>query len=90
MRIVGQAIGAALFGAVINVAIAILDPRLASLAERLMDPGIRGTFHGDDLMHLASTLALALRNVYIVGAVVGVVMVLLGRRFPAIPPADDG
>jgi EmrB/QacA subfamily drug resistance transporter len=90
MRIVGQAIGAALFGAVINVAIAILDPRLASLAERLMDPGIRGTFHGDDLTHLASTLALALRNVYIVGAVVGVVMVLLGRRFPALPPADDG
>jgi MFS family permease len=90
MRIVGQAIGAAVFGAVINIAIAILDPRLASLAERLMDPGIRGTFHGEDLSHLTSMLALALRNVYIVGAVVGVAMLLLGRRFPAIPPADDG
>jgi MFS family permease len=90
MRIVGQAVGAALFGAVINIAIAILDPRLASLAERLMDPGVRDTFHGGDLAHLTSTLALALRNVYIIGALIGVAMLLLGRRFPALPPSDDG
>jgi hypothetical protein len=87
---VGQAVGAALFGAVINIAIAILDPRLASLAERLMDPGVRDTFHGGDLAHLTSTLALALRNVYIIGALIGVAMLLLGRRFPALPPSDDG
>jgi EmrB/QacA subfamily drug resistance transporter len=90
MRIVGQAIGAAIFGAAINIGIAILDPRLADMAERLMDPGIRSTFHGEELTHLTSTLALALRNVYIIGALIGVIMVLLGRRFPAFPPSDDG
>jgi EmrB/QacA subfamily drug resistance transporter len=89
MRIVGQSLGAAIFGAVINVGIAMYDPRLASVAEHLMDPNIRGAFHGEDLSHLTSTLALALRNVYVIGAIIGIALVLLGRRFPAVPPTDD-
>lgn len=90
MRIVGQALGAALFGAIINVGIAILDPRLASIAENLMDPNLRAGFHDQELAHLTSTLGQALRNVYIAAALIGLVMLLLGRRFPARPPIDDG
>src|SRR6202012_1451254 len=89
MRIVGQSVGAAIFGAVINIGIALSDPHLASLAERLMDPGVRGTFHGDDLIRFSSTLGMALRNVYIIGALIGIAMLILGRRFPARPPTDD-
>jgi EmrB/QacA subfamily drug resistance transporter len=89
MRIVGQSVGAAIFGAVINIGIASYDPHLASLAERLMDPGIRGTFHGGDLAHLSATLGLALRNVYVIAALIGVAMLILGLRFPARPPTDD-
>jgi hypothetical protein len=90
MRIVGQSVGAALFGAIINVGIAILDPRLASVAENLMDPNVRARFHDQELAYLTSTLGLALRNVYIAGALIGLAMLLLGRRFPALPPIDDG
>jgi hypothetical protein len=90
MRVVGQSVGAAVFGAVINVGIAIYDPQLAHVAERLMDPAVRGTFGAEDLAHLTSTLSLALRNVYILSAVIGVAMLLLGRKLPAVPATDDG
>jgi EmrB/QacA subfamily drug resistance transporter len=90
MRIVGQSIAAAVFGAVINVGIAIYDPQLAHVAERLMDPAIRGTFGAEELVHLTSTLSLALRNVYILSAVIGIAMLLIGRKLPAIPATDDG
>ena len=90
MRIVGQSVGAAVFGAVINVGIAIYDPQLAHVAERLMDPAIRTGFAGDELVHLTSTLALALRNVYILSAVIGAAMLLIGRKLPAVPATDDG
>lgn len=90
MRIVGQSVGAAVFGAVINVGIAIYDPQLAHVAERLMDPAVRGTFGAEDLAHLTATLALALRNVYILSAVIGVAMLLIGRKLPAVPATDDG
>lgn len=89
MRIVGQSVGAAIFGAVVNIGIAMYDPHLASVAERLMDPAVRSTFHGDDLTKLTSALALALRNVYIIGASIGLAMLVLGRRFPGRPPTDD-
>jgi EmrB/QacA subfamily drug resistance transporter len=89
MRIVGQSVGAAIYGAVINIGIAILDPRFATVTDRLMDPNMRGAFQGDDLAHLTSTLALAIRNVFIISALVGVAMLLLGRQFPAHPPIDD-
>jgi len=57
MRIVGQASGAALFGALVNAGVA----------------------HASETGALAS----ALRNVHIVGAVIGLVVLYLGTRLPA-------
>ena len=57
MRIVGQATGAALFGALVNA----------------------GVGHAPE----ATALGSALRNVHIVGAVVGLVVLYLGARLPA-------
>jgi len=57
MRIVGQATGAALFGALVNAGVA----------------------HASQ----ATALASALRNVHIVGAVIGLVVLYLGTRLPA-------
>jgi EmrB/QacA subfamily drug resistance transporter len=89
MRTVGQAVGAALFGAVINFGISYYDPQLGSVAERLMDPTIRIGFHDQELLRLTSTLSLALRNVYVISALVGVALVLFGWRFPSTPASDD-
>ena len=58
MRIVGQATGAALFGALVNAGVAQ---------------------HGPE----PSALAWALRNVHIVGAVIGLVVFYLATRLPA-------
>ena len=41
MRIVGQATGAALFGALVNVGIAHYAPQRRRIADRLMEPGLR-------------------------------------------------
>jgi MFS family permease len=58
MRIVGQATGAALFGALVNAVVTQHTPEPAALAS-------------------------ALRNVHIVGAVIGLVVLYLGTRLPA-------
>jgi MFS family permease len=89
MRIVGQSVGAAVFGAVVNVGIAIYDPQLADVVQRLMDPAVRSSFAADQLAHLTSTLSLALRNVYILSAIIGAAMLLIGRKLPAVPATDD-
>jgi hypothetical protein len=34
-------------------------------------------------------LGMALRNVYVIGLLVGIAMLILGLRFPARPPTDD-
>src|SRR5438552_4454758 len=57
MRIVGQATGAALFGALVNAGVAPHAPE-------------------------ATALASALRNVHIVGAVIGLIVLYLGTRLP--------
>jgi MFS family permease len=57
MRIVGQATGAALFGALVNAGVA----------------------HASD----ATALGSALRNVHIVGALIGLVVLYFGTRLPA-------
>ena len=66
------------------------DPQLADVVERLMDPAVRSSFAADQLAHLTSTLSLALRNVYILSAILGAAMVLIGRKLPAVPATDDG
>jgi EmrB/QacA subfamily drug resistance transporter len=88
MRIVGQSIGAAFFGAVVNIGIAAYDPQLSHVTDGLMNPAIRNSLGIDQLVHLTSTLGSALRNVYILTAVVGVIMLLLGRKLPAETVSD--
>jgi EmrB/QacA subfamily drug resistance transporter len=88
-RTVGQAVGAALFGAVINIGIVFLDPRLASAADRMLDPKIRSDFSAQDLLTLTTALGDSLRNVYILSALIGIAVLLLGRQLPAHPPRDE-
>jgi EmrB/QacA subfamily drug resistance transporter len=85
MRIVGQSIGAALFGAVVNAAIHSAHPEIQQLAEKLMDPASRKALDQNELIGLASTLGTALRYVYIISAAIGCTMLLLARKIPANP-----
>jgi EmrB/QacA subfamily drug resistance transporter len=83
MRIVGQSTGAALFGALVNAGIAHYAPDAGEVAARLMEPALRHGLEPVELAPLAAALAAALRNVHVVGALVGLVALFLGSRLPA-------
>jgi EmrB/QacA subfamily drug resistance transporter len=83
MRIVGQSTGAALFGALLNAGLARYAPEAPRVADQLMEPGLRQALGADQIASLVTAMALSLRNVYVVAAIGGLVVVFLGWRFPA-------
>ncbi|HEY6981473.1 MDR family MFS transporter [Reyranella sp.] len=83
MRIVGQSTGAALFGALVNIGLLHFAPRAGEVAARLMQPALRQHLAPAEIATLTSAMAAAVRNVYVVGAVVGLVVLVLGARLPA-------
>jgi hypothetical protein len=83
MRIVGQSIGAAFFRAVVNLGLAAYGGHLAHVTDGLMNPTIRASLPRHQLDLLTLTLAFAIRNIYIIGAIVGIIMLALGRRLAA-------
>jgi MFS family permease len=83
MRIVGQSTGAALFGALLNAGLARYAPDAPRVADQLMEPGLRQALGADQIASLVTAMALSLRNVYVVAAIGGLVVVFLGWRFPA-------
>lgn len=90
MRIVGQSTGAALFGALVNIGLLHYAPQAGEVAAQLMQPALRQTLAAGDVALLTRAMAAALRNVYIVGAVVGLVVLVLGASLPpALGPTTE-
>jgi hypothetical protein len=83
MRIVGQSTGAALFGALVNIGLLHYAPQAGEVAARLMEPALRQNLAAGEVALLTQAMAAALRNVYVVGAVVGLVVLALGASLPA-------
>jgi EmrB/QacA subfamily drug resistance transporter len=83
MRIVGQATGAALFGALVNAGIAHFAPHAERVADRLMDPTLRLALGPAEMATLTEAMAAALRNVYVAAALGGLIVLFLGFRLPA-------
>jgi len=83
MRIVGQATGAALYGALVNAGIAHYAPHAERVADRLMDPGLRQALGPAEMAALTEAMAAALRNVYLAATLGGLIVLFLGFRFPA-------
>ena len=83
MRIVGQSTGAALFGALVNAGIARYTPEAGEAAARLMEPALRQHMAAADIAPLTTAMAVTLRNVHIAGALLGLVVLVIGLRFPA-------
>jgi len=84
MRIVGQSTGAALYGALVNAGIAYYAPHAERVADRLMEPTLRQALGPAEIATLTEAMASALRNVHIVAALVGLVVLFLGSRLPAL------
>ena len=83
MRIVGQSVGAALFGALVNFGL-MRHAAHADAAERLMSPLLRQGLGAGEIATLTDAMASALRNVHVVGALLGLAVVVLATRLPRL------
>ena len=65
LRFVGQAVGAAGCGAVLNATMIGLDPSAPRAVDKLMDAASRAAMPADQLTHLTGVMAASLHNAYL-------------------------
>lgn len=82
MRIVGQAMGAASFGAILNLGLHRYAPEAASAVNRLMTPALRQSFSAAEIGRLTAVVAAALHEVYLAVGVLSLVAVGLALCLP--------
>jgi len=83
MRIVGQSVGAAVFGAVLNFGLYQHAPEAGDLVNRLLDPGLRHSLGQVELAHLGSAIASSLHPVYVISGLAAIVTFALACALPA-------
>jgi MFS family permease len=83
LRFVGQSLGAAAFGAVLNLTIQHQAPQVAHMVDSLLDPVQRGNLAAAELVRLTGVIALALHNTYVLAAMLSVVALVLALMLPA-------
>ena len=92
-RTIGQTIGAAIGGAMLNFGLTRQVPGASDALERLLDPGRRDELGANMVARLGSAIANALHEVYIVSGVLAVatlvIVLLLPARLSYSPQAPD-
>jgi EmrB/QacA subfamily drug resistance transporter len=83
MRIVGQSVGAALFGAVLNFGLVRYAPETGDLVNRLLDPALHHSLGSAELARLGQAIASSLHLVFIISALASVVTLTLACALPA-------
>lgn len=83
MRFIGQCLGAASFGAVLNLTLLHRAPELAGLADHLLDPARRSALAPEVLQRLTDTIAAGLHNDYLLACVLAALTLLLSSLMPA-------
>jgi hypothetical protein len=83
LRFVGQSLGAAAFGAVLNLTILRESPEAVHMVDRLLDPAQRDGLATDELGRLVDVIALALHNTYLLAGVLSVVALGFALMLPA-------
>jgi EmrB/QacA subfamily drug resistance transporter len=90
MRFVGQAIGAAAFGAVLNLTLLHDAPETVGMIDRLLEPGLREGLPTADLARLTDVVALGLHNTYVLAGVLSVLALVFASLLPArLSPAGQ-
>ena len=92
-RTIGQTIGAAIGGAMLNFGLTRQVPGASDALERLLDPGRRDELGANMVARLGSAIAGALHEVYIVSGLLAVatlvIVLLLPARLSYAPQASD-
>jgi MFS family permease len=83
MRIVGQSVGAAVFGAILNIGIYSQLPDAGDAVNRLMSPVARQSLGANEIARLTEAVGASLHVVYIIAGLVAVVSLILALALPA-------
>ncbi len=83
MRIVGQSVGAAAFGAILNLGIYRRLPEAGDAINRLMAPAARQTLDATKIARLAEAVGGSLHVVYMIAAIIAVISLILALALPA-------
>jgi EmrB/QacA subfamily drug resistance transporter len=83
MRMVGSSVGAALFGAIVNVGIHRQLPEAGNSVNRLMQPAARETLDPDQLARLTEAIASSVHIVYVIAGLIAVLSLGLALALPA-------
>ena len=90
MRFVGQAVGAAAFGAVLNLTLLREAPETVGMVDQALDPALRGALPAEDLARLTDVVALGLHNTYVLAGVLSLVALGFALLLPArLSPAGQ-
>ena len=81
-RIVGQAVGTAAFGGLLNAALSAHFSGSADLVNRMLDPSLRATIPAAAIKPLLADFALAVHHIYLISLGLAVVIVLTLASVP--------
>ncbi|HWE74334.1 MAG TPA: MFS transporter [Stellaceae bacterium] len=79
-RILGQSVGSALFGGIVNLGLA--DRIGGNAVDKVMDPALRDNFPAAELGPLMAAIAAALHNVYLVTGLLALAGLAVTRALP--------
>ncbi len=82
MRIVGQSVGAAVSGAVLNFDLYRRAPESGNLVNRLLNPGSRRSLGAAELAYLSDAIASSLQLVFLLACVAAAVTLVLAWALP--------
>jgi EmrB/QacA subfamily drug resistance transporter len=82
MRFIGQSIGAAGCGAVLNFSLRKLDPTAVDQVRQLLEPETRAALPADRLAHLVSIVSTGLHHAYLLTLVAGVATLCFASLVP--------
>jgi hypothetical protein len=82
MRIVGNSVGAAVFGAILNFGINRRIPEAGDAVNRLLEPAARQVLGAAEIGRLSAAVASSLHIVYVVAGLVAVVCLFLALSLP--------
>jgi len=83
LRFVGQSLGAAAFGAVLNLTLLRRAPDLMLQADHLLDPAHRGELAPPVLARLTEAIAAGLHNDYLLACLLALLTLVLSALLPA-------
>jgi MFS family permease len=83
MRIVGNSVGAAVFGAILNFGVSRRIPEAGEAVNHLLQPAARQELSPAMILRVSDAIAAGLHNVYMVAAAVAVLCLALALALPA-------